>query len=241
MKKLIAVLVVAVLGFYVAWPAWSAYRIAGALSAQDEAALDSKVDFVQVRESLRAVVATEIGKQVDTQAGGMGSLGQVLGGDLKKQMLGKIVDQVLAVVVTPRTIIRIANERGDIAASIEKAMREAGGSSSGAEVSATSAAGGMMGQVLGANRGDLAALAGKALGGMKSPSEKAPEPAATTALPAGEKRSFGLGNIKGFGMAGPFGFNVAVARDAAQAKADAVIGMSFTGGDWKLTRVVPNL
>ena len=42
-------------------------------------------------------------------------------------------------------------------------------------------------------------------------------------------------------MAGPFGFDVDVARDATQEKADARIGMSFTGGDWKLTRVVPAL
>ena len=94
--------------------------------------------------------------------------------------------------------------------------------------------------------GDLAGAAGKMFGGGAKTSDAAPAstPAPATSPAAAAptaKRSFGLGNIKGFHMAGPFGFDVDVARDATQEKADARIGMSFTGGDWKLTRVVPAL
>ena len=62
-----------------------------------------------------------------------------------------------------------------------------------------------------------------------------------TPYPRGRRigRRLRLGNIKGFGFTGPLRFDVAVVRDAAQATADATIGMSFTG-DRKLTRVVPS-
>ena len=101
----------------------------------------------------------------------------------------------------------------------------------------------MFGQLKGAPgaTGDVAGMAGKVLGGMAPAEAKPAAPAAPPNSAPTAKRSFGLGNIKGFRMAGPLGFEVDVARDAAQSKSDGTVGVSFTGGDWKLTRVVPNL
>lgn len=249
MKRLILLLIVAGLGFYVAWPAWSAYRIATAVTNQDEPALAAKIDFPSLQESLRPVATTEIGKRIDKETATLGPLGQALAANLKAQMGAKIIDQVLATVVTPRSIIRIANEGGDIATSVEKALSEAAGQVKGASgatgAPSTDAPGrtgglaGIFGQAVGG--GDVAGMAGKALGGLPKPTAPVAETSATPAPTTGQKRSFGLGNIKGFSMAGPLSFNLAIARDASQPKVDATLGMSFTGFDWKLTRLVPNL
>ena len=250
MKRLITVVVIAAIGFYVAWPAWSAYRIATAVTNQDEDALARKVDFPSVQDSLRPVAMAEIAKRIDKEAGALGPLGQALATNLKAQMGGKIVEQVLASIVTPRSVIRIAHEGGDIAASVEKAIGEAAGqlkgvgSASGSD--APSSAGGLrgiLGQAVGGGvgAGEIAGMAGKVFGAQKSVDAAPAAPSTATATAPASKRSFGLGNVKGFGMAGPLSFNIAVAREASQPNADATIGMSFTGGDWKLTRVVPKI
>ena len=131
-KRLVALVVVGLIGFYVAWPAWSGYRIATALSSQDETALAGKVDFPAVRESLRPVALSEVGKRIDKEAGAFGPLAQAMGGDLKNQMTAKLVDQVLSVLVTPQSVIRLAQEGGEIGASIEKAVTDAAGKMGGA-------------------------------------------------------------------------------------------------------------
>ncbi len=256
MRRLIGLLVVAALAFYVAWPAWSAWRIAGALTSKDAAALDAKVDFPAVRESLRPAVTAELGKRIEQEMRNLGPLAGAVGGEIKTKMQGQLVEQALAALVTPETVIRIAHDGGDIAASVEKVLGDAagqlgavaGGATGNSGSGSGGGLGGILGQVIGAagsnpgavvGGGELAGVLGKALGGLKKPAET-PVPAADSGKPAA-KRSFGLGNIKSFRFAGPFAFNIAVARDAAKPTPDATVGMSFTGADWKLTRVVPNL
>jgi Protein of unknown function (DUF2939) len=263
MKRLIGLIILAALGFYVAWPAWSGYKIAQALSASDSGALEGKIDFPAVRESLRPVVTAEMSKRIDKEMQNLGPLAQSIGGDLKKKMQGQLVDQVLATVVTPANVIKIAHDGGNIAGSVEKVLAEAagqlgavaGGGATGGAIAggAGGGIGGLLGGVLGGAAGtagagaaggvDIGGLLGKALGGAKKPAEAAPAPAAADpkAASAGGKRSFGLGNLKGFGFEGPLSFYASLAKDASAAKPDGTVGMSFTGGDWKLTRVVPNL
>jgi Protein of unknown function (DUF2939) len=264
MKRLLGLIIVAALGFYVAWPAWSGYKIAQALSASDAGALESKIDFPAVRESLRPVVAAEMGKRIDKEMQNLGPLAQSIGGDLKKKMQGQLVDQVLATIVTPANVIKIAHDGGDIAKSVEKVLAETAGQlgavagggapAGGATAAGAGGLGGLLGGVLGGATGaagaagtggvDIGGLLGKALGGAKKPAEAAPAaPAAADpkTAAAGGKRSYGLGNLKGFGFEGPLSFYASVAKDASAPKADGTVGMSFTGGDWKLTRVVPNL
>ena len=248
MRRILSLLILAAIGFYVAWPAWSGYRIAQALSGKDAAALDGKIDFPSVRESLRPVVTAEMSKRIDQELRGLGPLAQTMGGDVKAQMQGKLVDQILAAVVTPDNVIRIAHEGGNISATVEKILGEAAGQI-GAMTGGGSGMGGILGQVIGGATGgapsgagpDLAGVLGKALGGMKKSGEAAPAAPDTKSGAAPAKRSFGLGNGKAFGFDGPLSFYASVARDAAQPKADGTVAMSFTGGDWKLTRVIPNL
>jgi hypothetical protein len=251
MKKLVGLIILGLLGFYVGWPAWSGYRISTAVAGKDAATLATKVDFPAVRESMRPVVSVAVERELDAQmkqAGG--AFGNLLGGDLKKQMLPQLVDGVLTTLVTPENVIRIASE-GDAAGSVRRILAEkmgdiagklpvmpgASGGSGGLPVPGLPAAGGL-GQL-----GDLAKQMG--VGGRSTvpTPQQAPQPAPAPAAAGGSVRqtSFGFGNIKGFGFDGPLGFAVSVARDAAQTVPDLTAGMSFTGGDWKITKIVPRL
>jgi hypothetical protein len=82
MRRLVSLVVLAALGFYVAWPAYSLYRIRGALDAQDAQVLASKVDFDSVRESLKPYATTEmmkgIGKFEQSTGGVLGDCSPVL-------------------------------------------------------------------------------------------------------------------------------------------------------------------
>lgn len=60
-----------------------------------------------------------------------------------------------------------------------------------------------------------------------------------TETPSGDGSSLGFGNIKRFGFNGPLALELGVAANAAQEGSDVLAEMSFTGGDWKLTRIVP--
>ena len=244
MKKLIGLIFLALLGFYVGWPAWSGYRISTAIAAKDAGVLASKVDFPAVRDSMRPAVTMAVEREFDgqmKQAGG--AFGNLLGGDLKKQLLPQMVDSVLATLVTPENIIRIATE-GDAAASVRRILAEKMGDIAGklptvpgGGTGASGPAAGGLGQL-----GDLAKQMG--IGG-RTGGAPAPVPQATP-VPTGSDRaagkpSFCLGNIKGFSFDGPLGFLVSVAQHAGSPSADVTAGMSFTGGDWKVTKVIPRL
>lgn len=258
MRKLLALIILGAIGFYVAWPAWSGYRIASALQAKDPATLASKIDFPSVRESLRPAVTKEVDSRLAQQLAGAGGAGQLLGGDLKKQLVPKIVDQVLATLVTPENVIRIAGDAAGVTSAVQKIVVEQvgkmggglGGVISGAGGSGGTNIGGVLGNVLGgAGSGGIpglpAGLPGiPGLGGAGAPAPApapAAKPAATTEAKPANPPTFGLGNIKGFGFDGPLGFSLSLARDANQAKSDLTAGMAFKDFDWKLVRLVPTL
>jgi hypothetical protein len=253
MKRLLALVVLLLLGFYVAWPAWSGYRIAAALQSKDATMLASKIDFASVRTGLRPVVEVEVGKEIDKQAGQ--GLGGVLGGDLKKQLAPKLVDMVLNTVITPENIIRIASEGGNVAGSVQKIMMEQLSKSGGIPgmpnipgLGGGSGGGGGLPGGLGSVLGAAGAAGLKLPGGLNIPGmgggqAQAPAPVAAPAAPAAKsdaKPSYGMSNIKSFGFS-PLAYTVGVGRDPAAAKSDATIKMSFSGFDWKITDIVPNL
>jgi Protein of unknown function (DUF2939) len=258
MKKLFLLVLLGLLGFYVAWPAWSGYQIYTALEDQDSKLLESKIDFDSVRDSLRPVVATEVDKQIEVQ---MKQLGQGLPiGDLKKQLAPKLVDATLTTIVTPANIMRIYREREDIAGAVRKIMSAEMGKQGGG-------GGGGLGGVLGAagaatgggqlpggvgGLGKLGDAMGKLGipglgGGGGAPATQAPaaEPAQAPASPpaagGAANPAIGLGNIKSFGFEGPLAMQVGVARNAAAAGPDLTAGIAFRGSDWKLTKLVPRL
>ncbi len=237
MKRVVALAVLLVLGFYVAWPAWSGYRIREALHAQSPEALAAKVDFESVRLSLRPAVTQKVSDGFDRYQTQAGPAGGLILGQLKKDIIPKIVETSLAALLTPETMIRIASEAGPIKESIERIMREQlgraipGGSTAPGGASADTGATSMPAQGLGN-------LFGKVLkgGAINDQPAAATEPAPTPAAP---KRTFSLSNVKSFAFNGPLSFKVGVAKDPATADADVTAEMSFTGGDWKVTGLVP--
>ena len=240
MKKLIGLILLGLIAFYGLWPAYSGYQINTALQNKDAALLERKIDFAAVRESLRPAVTVEVGRQLDAAGNSNGGLGGLLGGELKKQLLPQLVDGALSAFLTPANVIRIYAEGGDMKTAIDKIMRERM-PQAGAAGSAAALPGGLSlpgGLQLPGGLGQLGDLAGK-LGGAK-PADSAP-PAPAPAPAAGAKPSYGIANIKRLALAGPLGFEVGVAKDAAAAKPDLTAGMSFSGFDWKLTKLVPNL
>jgi hypothetical protein len=228
MRRLLASLAIALLGFYVAWPAWSGYVIREALRSQDAARLASKINFERVRASLLPVVTAKVDEGVGRYQSQLGGAGAILLEQFKKDALPKVVDATLRVLVTPQMIIRLASEAGPIREGIDRVVREqlgrrAAGSAGGSEPASPQAGGqglgGLLGKVL--KRGDQQPAAA--------------EPAAPTPT----QRTYSLENIKSLSLNGPLSFRIGIAKDPAATEPDITAEMSFTGFDWKLTGLIP--
>ena len=240
MKRLIATALFLLVGFYVAWPAWSGYQIREALQARDPKKLGAKVDFDSVRVSLHPVVTQKVSDGFDRYQSQAGPTAGLILGQLKKDVIPKIVETSLVALLTPETIIRIASEAGPLKESFERIMREqmgrtipggvanVGGDTSQASNGGQSGMGGMFGRVLG-NR----AAAGNQPGAAEPKAGEAEPPTQPT------KRAYSYANIKSFAPNGPLSFRVGVAKDPATPDADITVEMSFTGGDWRVTGLVP--
>jgi hypothetical protein len=254
MKKLLALIVLAAIGFYAAWPIYSGWRLMNAMNNGDAAGLANLVDFDSVRRSMRPAVEAQVGQRVDQQMAQMNPLVGKMAGDFKGQITSQVADTVLSQVVTPENVIRIAREGGNVAGTVEKIVMEqmskagglpglpGGGSGGGGMPAIPGGLGGVLGGLggLGGAAGQLG-IPGMG-GGAKVDSAPAPAiaPPSTANSPT-PKPSYGLGNIKSFGFAGPLGLSLSVARDPAATKPDLTTVMRFTGSDWKITDVVPHL
>lgn len=240
MKRFIALVIVALLGFYVAWPAWTGYAIRSALQEQDATALAAKIDFERVRESLRPVVTRKIDEGVDRYQAQLGAAGGMVLGRLRQSVVPKVVDASLNRLLTPESVIRIAAEAGPLKESLDRIMREQiglGVPGGGAPVDAgiggatePRGLGGLFGKVLKGSGGAPPAGAQ----GME------PQPAPGQA-PERTKRKFSLANVKSFGVNGPLSFRVGVAKDPASVEADVTAELAFTGGDWRVVGLVPRI
>jgi hypothetical protein len=233
MKRLIALIVLALVGFYAVWPAWSGYRIAAALQSGDAGLLESKIDFPSIRRGLRPIVEGEVSKEIDKQSGQ--GLGAVLGGDLKRQLAPKLTDMVLDKVVTGENVIRIAREGGNVGGTVQKILME--------QISKSGGIPGMPGLPgLGGGAGGIRLPGGLNIpgmgGGSAQPAPAAPAPAATAPTAAASKPSYGMSNIKSFGWS-PLAYTVGIGRDPAASKPEATVKMRFSGFDWKITDIVP--
>jgi Protein of unknown function (DUF2939) len=249
--RLLFLAILAGVGFYVVWPAFSGYQLYTALAQQDASRLASKIDFDSVRSGLRPVVTSEVERQLGQNAGGN------LPPQLRQQLVPQLVEATLKTVVTPENMMRIYAEGGDVRRSVTNILREkmaAGGSLPGGLGGALGPVPGLGGGGDGA-RGALGGLGGLSglgdaagrLGMSGSKAETAPPtPATATPAPAAGKSAdkppaFGFGNIKQFGLAGPLGLQIGVAQNAQAADADVTARMEFRDFDWKLTQVVPRL
>lgn len=268
MKRLVLLLVVALLGFYVAWPAWSGYQIRQSLEAKDAGKLAGKIDFPSVRKSLEPAVEKEVGTALDGYIASLGPLGQLIPVQVRQQYLRTIVDTAINTLITPQNIIRIYGEKDNVRAAAEKILMEelgkpggilsGGGAGAGGGDKAGGGVGGMLDKMRGA--GAFGEAAGKALQGAGVQGAQAPQsgdvikgviakmranraatrPESAPGKPeVGGKGGFGLSNIKQFGFNGPLAMQVAVAKDAAAVAPDVTAEMAFQGFDWKVTRLVP--
>ena len=66
-------------------------------------------------------------------------------------------------------------------------------------------------------------------------------PAAKAPNSSGKEPGFGLRNIKSFGFAGPLGLQMGVSRDPDATEPDVTAEMHFTGMDWRVTKLRPDL
>ncbi len=123
MKRLIALIIVLLVGFYVAWPGWTAYQISTALKAKDAGVLERKIDFGRVRESLKPAATTKIGEVYDTYQAKAGA-GAAIVGQIKKDVVPKIADTALKSLVTAPNLIKVASEGGTLKSNVEKLLKE---------------------------------------------------------------------------------------------------------------------
>jgi len=266
MRTLIVVVLLGLAGFYVGWPAYSAYQIQTALSGGDPAVIASKVDFPSVRTSLKPAVSSVVDEQIDEMAKQSGAPAGAVRSALKP-LAPQMTSTILSQVVTPENAIKIAQGSGSITSRVTDLVqsqiaqvadiggslggllsRVGGGRSNGGGVGG-GALGGLGGLVgggalntekiggfLGANRAADAALKDE------DPAEVA-EAAddAGSGDGAGEGRSFGIDNIKSFGFDGPLAFSIGLAQDPNATRPDVVATMSFVDFDWKITGLEPTL
>jgi Protein of unknown function (DUF2939) len=259
MLRIIGLAVVLMLGFYVAWPAWSGYRIKSALDTQDAALLSSKIDFDRVRTSLKPAVTAAVDAKVSAEIARSGAANEALLAQIKTQVMPKLVDNALATVVTPESILRIYREGGDPRQAIARIVAEKMGAGVGAGLGPLAGLAGAAEGAAGAGPGGLGKIAeqmgldpGKVLGGFLGKKDPAAAPAAapaTAAAPVAQpapsksdtKPAFGMSNIKSFSVNGPLGFSLGVAKAADAADPDVTGDMAFTGGDWKLVGLRPKI
>ena len=213
MKKLLFAVVALALGFYVAWPAWSAYRLYRGLETGDTALIGAKVDFAEVRKKLRPQVAAEIDCQFDKSFKGGDLATQILGAGLKQQLGPQITDAVLESVVTPEMMARAYRHKGDLRELYDVVAKD------------------LIGKVLDKSKTQVDP---KTITAPKQPAE-APTTAAKTPT------NVSLGNIKGFRVNGPLEFQFGYARDASKGEPELDIVMAFTGLDWRVKAVEPRL
>lgn len=240
MRRLITLLVLLALGFYIAWPAWSLYRVRNALDGQDAATLSAKIDFNSVRDSLKPFATAEMTKAIDKVEGAGGVLGQ----QFKDQLQGKAVDALLVGLVTPENIIKVYAERGSLKDLINAKSAATNPAVAGAAIDEISKktgvdVGKVLGGLLGKKRQETADAAQAPTPAPAPAPVAAPAPA--PAAPADAGARYDLQNVKGFGALGPLGFWVGLSRDKAAAKPELIAEMRFVNGDWKITGLKPQV
>jgi len=235
-----------VLAFYVAWPLYAGYAIKTALDRSDSPGLTARIDFDSVRTSLRPVVAIKVDKVItETLNRAGGAAGTAFADKIKAQVMPRIVDGVLATLVTPEMLIRIHASGKTLKETLD-----------GLVVDRASKAEGLGGFLIAppgqdGKKSKLEEMAGKlgidtkkVFGGLSGETDPSPPSAETTeVLPAKSepKPRYGIGNIKRFSLSGPLDLTVGVARDAAARTPDLTVEMTFKDGGWMLTGLVPKM
>lgn len=228
MKRAVFAVVLAMFAFYVAWPTWTGYRIRQAFNNQDEALLESKVDFPSVREAMKPAVRAEIERTVEATRRDGGALASIIAGQIRGDTAGRLADSAINAVMTPKNLIRIVREGRDVKQAVERVLYEQLGLRRPGDSGPRSGLGGVV-ERLGQRRQGTAEPAPTA--------PTPPEPATGETTP----RRFGLSNLQRVAPLGPLSFEVAAARDPAASEPDIIAELRFTSGDWKVVRIIPRL
>jgi hypothetical protein len=198
------------LGYYVAWPAWSAYELQNAIKAKDVVTIVRKIDFPSVRASLRPAA---VQKLAELSAGPRTlPTSAVQAERIKQDAATRIVDRTLEGTATPDGLLRIISETGPLKASIEQLLRD------------------HMSRV--GERTTLVSGAGTAAAGKSGPVVRT----VGTEEPRRQSR-FGFSNIKSIWPASPFRYEIGIAKDQAATRPDILVDFGFTGTDWKITGI----
>lgn len=217
-----AVLVVGLGGFYAAWPAWSARQISVAITNDDPAALERKIDFPLVRARALPIVAAEMERSIGRLQREGGTLGAAIAGQLKGSLGGKLAETAVETLLTPANIILMVRQGRNLS----RMLREAGDRSA----SGRSPAGGSSQAGGPAGTNSAGTGAGPARQGQVATSDARPAP-----------RRLGIANVKSLRFTGPLSFAVGLANDPKAAEADVIAEMAFTGGDWKVVGLIPRI
>lgn len=240
MKRLLALLVVLLLVFYVAWPGWTGYQISSAIKARDSATLERKISFADVRASLKPTAVQKIGQLADQIAQQGRPINAALASQLKSSDLAmRVADTALEQLVTAPNLIRVVNDGGALKDSAERLFREQVGKVGGIQ----GLGGGAIQLPGGLGQINIPGLGPKPSASPVStvPSDSKPAPGGTTVGGGGEHPGFGYANVKHFGFVGPLGFEIGVAKDAKASEADVIVEMRFVGSDWRVVGVRPRI
>lgn len=240
MKRLLLIVVLALIGFYVAWPAVSAWQIRGAVEGKDPVALSQKIDFQGVRASMRPAVEDKIRQRIDEMKERGGSTAAIVGSLVQGGLLTNITEVVLKSIVTPENMIRLAHQKGSLPEKIDRIIREQFGELGAQQQPATREGGETTSKV-----GSVLNTIKNIAGGVVKTLERDGQPVKTVdnnADRGGDAKppKIGFSNIKSFGFAGPLAFDIGFARDPNAPEPELTARMEFKEFDWKLSQVVPN-
>lgn len=236
--------VIAIAAFYVAWPLYAGYDLKSSLDDRDATRLSARVDFPSVRVSLRPAVQKQVEDIFDAQIKKAGTAGAIVSEQIKETVLPRVVDGVLATLVTPDMLIRI-HASGQSLKEVLSGMvvaRASGSEGLGSLliVSANDPDGGQK-SALEEIAGSLGIDVGKALGGATGGGAANAAPVAKTVplKSSGPPPKYGFDNIKHVSVIGPFGVSIGVSRNPKARKPELTAEMGFVDGSWKLTGLVP--
>ena len=122
MFRFILLVLLAAVGFYVAWPAYTGYRIHRALEAGNQPALEATIDFPSVRQSMRGPVIRQVDRRIEAVMRDLGPATKSIADQIPRAKIEQVIDGALATVVTPPQVIDIYAKGGNYNAAIKEAI-----------------------------------------------------------------------------------------------------------------------
>lgn len=209
------VLVLALAGFYIGWPAWTLQKVRTAIEANEPALLAQVIDFDQVRARAKPLIAKQMQGALDQLQKQAGPFGAAIAAQLKSGLGDKLASLAIDAALTPENVIVLAREGKDISRILRDISK---GDASDADGSGAKA------------DGQAAGKAPQAPPGAK--------PAADA--PADRKpRRLTIDNVRSYRVTGPFDIELGIAHDPKAARADALVELHFSDFSWRVVAILP--